>query len=169
MSKDKLIKIVIIVIVLALIAVGVVIAITLASPKYDDSVSTSDIWFNTSLNIVCKGGMKTLDEDVLFEYTDKDLDYLRDFTVVKANDAKNINEIGIFRVTDGNSKNLEKIISEYVSNRQNMYRAMDYFPEEVEKIDCATVKVFGNYVIYSFLNENDTVSFYDAVENLIKE
>ena len=44
---------------------------------------------------------------------------------------------------------------------------MDYFPEEVEKIDCATVKVFGNYIIYSFLNEADTEAFYNAIENQI--
>jgi hypothetical protein len=46
---------------------------------------------------------------------------------------------------------------------------MDYFPEEVEKIDCAKVVVMGNYIIYSFLNEEDTSSFYNAIENLLKQ
>ena len=95
--------------------------------------------------------------------------YLIDYIVVKANNAKNINEIGIFKVEGGKANDLKKIVSEYLELTQQMYRAMDYFPEEVEKIDCAKVVVYGNYVIYSFLNEADTSSFYSTIENLIKK
>ena len=43
------------------------------------------------------------------------------------------------------------------------------FPKrQIEKINFATVKVYGNYVIYSFLNENDTKSFYDAIKLQLK-
>ncbi|MBO5715338.1 MAG: DUF4358 domain-containing protein [Clostridia bacterium] len=88
-----------------------------------------------------------------------------DYTVVRAKNAKNINEIGIFKVENGKAKELKHIIDAYLKEKQDAYRAMDYFPEEVEKIDFATVKIFGNYVIYSFLNEADTEAFYKAIEN----
>ena len=88
-----------------------------------------------------------------------------DYTVVRANNAKNINEIGIFKVENGKAKELKPVIEKYLKEKQESYRAMDYFPEEVEKIDFATVKVFGNYVVFSFLNEADTEAFYKAIEN----
>ena len=74
-----------------------------------------------------------------------------------------------FKVEEGTSNDMKSLVEKYVANLQQTYRAMDYFPEEVEKIDFATVKVFGNYVVYSFLNENDTEAFYNAIENQIKE
>jgi hypothetical protein len=72
-------------------------------------------------------------------------------------------------VENGKAEEFASFVKAYVENLQKTYRAMDYFPEEVEKIDCATYKVFGNYVVYSFLNENDTNAFYDAFKALIEK
>ncbi len=164
MKKDKLL---ILVIALALV-IGVVIAIAVASGNnYTDTYSSPEIYENVKDSFVTEGGTKVLDDDVILEFTDKDIDYLVDYIVIKANNAKNINEIGIFKLKDGKAAEFKKIVTQYLEGIQQKYRAMDYFPEEVEKIDCAKVEVYGNYVIYSFLNENDTEAFYRAVENLI--
>ncbi len=166
MKNKKLI----IIIVAAIILVGIaVIAFSGSSSSYLDTFSTTEIYDRVDDSFTTVGGTRTLDDDVILEFTDKDLPYLIDYTVVKAKNAKNINEIGIFKVQDGKAKDLKNIIQKYVEDKQQLYRSMDYFPEEVEKIDFAKVSVMGNYVVYSFLNEKDTEAFYSAIEELIKK
>ena len=137
---------------------------------YIDTVSSSELATAAIKSVTTEGGTRVLDDDVILEFVEDEVpSYLRDYTVIKANNAKNINEIGVFRVEDGKANDMKAIVEDYVSNLQGQYRSMQYFPEEVEKIDCATVKIYGNYVIYSFLNEMDTEAFYNAIENVIKK
>ncbi len=157
---------------LILLCITIIIVSSLlisCTPNYFDNISASYIANAGAESFTTSGGVKTLDEDVILEFTEEELDYLIDYCVIKANDAKNINEIGVFRVENGKTNELKPLIEKYVENLQKTYRAMNYFPEEAEKIDFATVKVFGNYVVYSFLNENDTEAFYNAVENSLKK
>ena len=163
--KKKVIIIIICVVALAII--GTTLALTLRNKKYDDSLSSNELYNKVANSFATVGGVTVLDDDIILEFMDDKPDYLIDYTVVRAQNAKNINEIGIFKVKNGKAKELKSVIEKYVTDMQSAYRAMDYFPEEVEKIDCATVKVFGNYIIYSFLNEADTEAFYNAIENQI--
>lgn len=151
------------------IAIILTCAIMLAScASYIDTVSTAELAAIGEASFVTEGGTKILDEDFLLELSDESIPYLRDFTVIKANDAKNINEIGIFRVESGKTDDMEALVSAYVENLKKQYSSMQYFPEEAEKYESATLKVFGNYVVYSFLNESDTDAFYSATENAIR-
>lgn len=145
--------------------------LTLAScgGDYTDTLPSSELAQIGISAVASNGNVRVEDEDFLLEFTDGELSYLIDFTVISAQEAKNINEIGIFRVEDGKASDMKSLVADYVASKQRVYRAMDYFPEEVEKIDCATVKVFGNYVVYSFLGELDTEAFYSAVEGAIKK
>ena len=152
-----------------MVVITAMVIVLLNNKSYTDNYSSTDLYYEVVNSFSTDGGTNVLDDDVIYEFTDEELSYIKDYTVVKAKNAKNINEIGIFKVESGNAKDMRALIQAYVSNLQQAYRAMDYFHEEVEKIDCATVKVFGNYVIYSFLNEKDTESFYDAIENTIKK
>ena len=162
-------KILIIVLIAALVVISTAVLVLLNNKSYTDEYNSTDLYNKVAYSFSTDGGTNLLDSDVIFEFTDEELPYLKDYTVVKAKNAKNINEIGIFKVENGKAKDMKELIETYVSNLQQTYRAMDYFPEEVEKIDSATVKVFDNYVVYSFLNEKDTKSFYDAIENTIKQ
>ena len=160
--KNK--KLIIIAIAIVII-IALVLVLLLTGKKYDDTLSAKELYSKIENSITTDGGVRILDDDVILEITDDDLAYLVDYRVVRANNAKNINEIGIFKVENGKAKDLKPIIEKYLKEKQESYRAMDYFPEEVEKIDFATVKVFGNYVVFSFLNEADTEAFYKAIEN----
>ena len=135
--------------------------------NYTDTKSAQDVASAVASSITTEGGTKTLDNDAILEISDIELSYLKDFVMIRANNTKNINEYGIFRVENGKAEDMKKLISTYVENKQKTYRAMDYFPEETEKIDCAKVEVFGNYVVYSFLNENDTEAFHKAIKDCI--
>lgn len=154
---------------IAIVIIAVILVSLLNKNEYTDQYSSNELFNKVSNSFATDGGIKELDQDVILEFTDEDPPYLIDYTVIKANNAKNINEIGIFKVKSGNAKEMLEIVKAYVENLQQSYRAMDYFPEEVEKIDFATYKVYGNYVVYSFLNEKDTDSFYSAIENNISK
>lgn len=152
-----------------IIAILILSAIAITScTNYIDTLSSRELASVGEAAFTTDGGTKILDEDFILELSDSDIDYLRDFTVIKANDAKNINEIGIFRVESGKADDMRSLVTVYVENLKKQYSSMQYFPEEAEKYELATVKVFGNYVVYSFLNESDTEAFYDAVENAIR-
>ena len=159
--------IIILVSIVAAVAVIALIAVLGSQPEYIDSVASVDLAMVGKASFETSGGVKMLDDDVILKYTDEDLPYLKDYSVIKAKASKNINEFGIFRVEEGHAKELEAIIRKFLENQQESYRVMNYFPEEIEKIDCATVKVYGNYVVYSFLNEVDTEAFYAAIEKEI--
>lgn len=161
MNKKKIIIISAIVVLI----IAIVLVVLLTGKKYDDTLSAKELYSKIENSITTDGGVRILDDDVILEITDDELTYLVDYRVVRANNAKNINEIGIFKVENGKAKELKPVIEKYLKEKQESYRAMDYFPEEVEKIDFATVKVFGNYVVFSFLNEADTEAFYNAIEN----
>ena len=137
--------------------------------NYTDTKSAQELSFAIEPCITTDGGTKMLDSDAILEISDTELSYLKDFVMIRANNTKNINEYGIFRVESGKTEDMKKLLSTYVENKQKTYRAMDYFPEETEKIDCATVEVFGNYVVYSFLNENDTEAFHNAIKDQISK
>ncbi len=158
-----------------LIVIGIVLALAIiiaivalgGKTEYIDSISTDDLAMVGKASFETSGGVKLLDDDVILKFTDQELSYLIDYSVIKAKASKNINEFGIFRVNEGHAKDMEAIIKAFVENQQESYRSMNYFPEEVEKIDCATVKIYGNYVIYTFLNDADTEAFYSEIEKTI--
>ena len=152
-----------------IVVIAVIVVVALPQKEYTDVHSSSEIYEQIKGSFVTEGGTKILDSDVILDFCDDEPDYLVDYTVVKANNAKNINEIGIFKVENGKAEEFVSYIKAYVESTQQRYRAMDYFPEEVEKINCATYKIFGNYVVYSFLNESDTNAFYSAFEALIQK
>lgn len=152
-----------------ILLITMLLSLVSCGANYDDSLSSSDLANLALAGITTQGGTKVLDDDVILEFSDEAPSYIKDYTVIKAKNAKNINEIGIFRCEDGNAESWLPFVQEYVENLTNSYRNMDYFPEEKEKYECATFKVMGNYVIYSFLNEADTEAFYNAIENAIKK
>ena len=164
----KSIKILIISFVIAII-IGIFAIIQLNNTNYSDNYTPIELYNATSDSFNTEGGANILDDDIILEFVDEKPSYLVDYAVIKAKIAKNINEIGIFRVEKGRTDEMKELVERYVSILQESYRAMDYFPEEIEKINNARVKVLGSYVIYSFLNESDTESFYNAIENEIRK
>ena len=166
MKKKYLLIVTSIVIVSILIGISVML---LLKRQYTDHLPTLDLYHTVYDKIEPKDEMRILDYDVILEISDNYIEDLIDYTVVRAQNAKNINEIGIFRVKAGTQTKVKSIIENYVQKKVASYRAMDYFPEEIEKIDFATVKVIGSYVIYSFLNEKDTHNLYHSIEDTLRK
>lgn len=154
--------------VIALALVILFIVIFVGDDEYTNTLSADELLSEASKVIVTEGGTSALDPDVILEFGDN-MPNVTDYSIIKANNSKNINEMGIFRSENENVEELVERVKKYVEDKKQTYRALDYFPEEAQKIDNATVKVYGNYVIYTFLNEKDTAYFYNRAENIIKK
>ena len=157
------------IVIAAIVIIIAIIAIVLLLPKneYINNI-TSDELIKIGLNsFTTEGGTYENDEDKILDFTVNDTPELLDYKIIKANNAKNINEIGVFHIKDGKVNDFKHFVNEYVDNLKKSYKDMNYLPEETEKINCATVKVFGNYIVYSFLNENDTEAFYKSIESAL--
>ena len=82
----------------------------------------------------------------------------------------NVNEIGVFRVSDKkNAQAVEQMAHEYLDQQTKYLRsfAANYSPTDMEKIDNADICVMGNYVISYILTPKDEQAMLDAVRTLL--
>lgn len=83
----------------------------------------------------------------------------------------NIDEVGVFHVKDSAKVDeLKTIVETYVEGQTLRFRDLliSYNPDELPKLDEATVTVCGNYIYYSILSEARTETAKTAFENAVK-
>ncbi len=101
-----------------------------------------------------------------------DKEHYDDHHVLYSADTDNINEIGIFHAPDNDhADDLEEMCRDYVDDLKSDSRAFvaSYAPEEVPKLDGASVKRFGNYVIYTVLPTEKADEIFDKLKNDLKK
>ncbi len=106
------------------------------------------------------------EDDFLDSYFAKP-DYVTESVIRFSTDGNDLNEFGIYHVTDGNADAMKALLSKYLTDFYDLYNA-NYLPEETPKLRDAEVKVFGNYVVYAMLNDTDRTTLFDAIENALK-
>ena len=95
-----------------------------------------------------------------------------DFSVIYSTDANDINEIGIFHCEDEiSAKEFFTVLKGYVSDQQENQKAFiaSYAPREVPKLDVAEARRYGNYVIYTILDQNAKNEVFDEAKELLRE
>ena len=76
-------------------------------------------------------------------------------------------EYGIFKAdADENIPQIEAAVKEYLAGKLAAFTG-DYTPEEKPKLENASVKTFGRFVVYCILSEEDTATVFDTVENVL--
>lgn len=123
------------------------------------------------------GGRHTADEDfisessfgagraVLFEKTDSRVILLSDRSDV------NIDEIGVFHVASAADVNaVRDVLKDYIASQKLRMKSLleSYNPTEIPKLDNASVKVCGQYVMYTILSAADTEAAQTAFEQALK-
>ncbi len=138
---------------------------------YADTLSTADL---------CDKMLSVLDADTVYllDAADQTNDffplpsYVDDHAVRYARDTGNLDEFGVYHVTEGHAKELQQMLSErylaasYAANR-DWYDS--YIPAETPKLRDAEVRIFGNYVVYTILDADDRARVFDAVEEVLCE
>ena len=138
--------------------------------EYANDRNVSDLIADAEAALDGADAYRAQADDLLADYFTLP-DYVTSVEYRLSKDGNNIDEFGIYQVTDGNAKALKRLVEDYLSKsyEQNQAYCDSYNPQQTPKLRDAEVKVFGNYVIYSFLNENDTEAFYDAIKNEISK
>ena len=114
------------------------------------------------------------------EYEEHDEEYLKfffensslqdDFCIIYSRDTGDITEIGVFHAPDTDSaRELMTVIESYISEMQDTQRAFigSYAPLELPKLDGATVKRFGNYLVYSISDNSEEI--FSSIEKTLKK
>ena len=133
---------------------------------YRDDLSLSD------LTETVRGGLNHP-----IQYSRAEKNYLSDYfstpefvseqDIYFASDGNNINEFGLFRVTEGNAEEMENHLVSYLSESFEKNREFydSYIPEETAKLRDAEVRRFGNYVAYAILDRDSKSRFFSAIED----
>lgn len=95
-------------------------------------------------------------------------DYVRESTVCYAQDTGNINELGVFHVTEGKAEEFSALLKEQyldASLEKNRDWYDSYIPKETAKLRDAEVRTFGNYVVYAIFDRSERRSIFRTIED----
>ena len=113
------------------------------------------------------------------EFTDKDVHLMFDDTekydgwsIMYSISSDDISEIGILHARDAESTEeiLEDAI-EYVEDlkKEKQEFLRNYLPKELNKLNYADARAFGNYVVYTVLSQDTTEEVFSFVEKMLRE
>ena len=153
-----------------------VIASLCCIPACQNNISYRDDLSIASLMESVRGGLNhqmqysRADADYHNEYFTMP-DFVKERDVYFSTEGNNLNEFGIFRVTEGNAEAMATHLKEYLSSSLEKNRDFyaSYIPEEVEKLRDAEVKQFGNYVAYAILDRSSRNRFFSSLENGLRK
>ncbi len=96
---------------------------------------------------------------------------INDYEICFSADGSNLNEFGIWHVRSDQIAPVEATLRAYLA--ESLIRNKDfynsYIPQETPKLEKAEVKVFGNYVCYAILSEQDKKIFFSTIQEELTE
>ena len=95
-----------------------------------------------------------------------------DFYAVYSKDSTDVSELGILRAS--NEENAKKLLEDaqlYIKDTQEQKREFlrSYSPSELEKLNSAEARRFGNYVIFTIADQNEKSKIFQKAEELLKK
>ena len=111
------------------------------------------------------------------QYTDKELTFFfsspalyNDCAVIYSKDTEDIAELGVLHAADEETaKKLLDDVKLYIKNlqEQKLEFLSNYSPDEVEKLNSAEARRFGNYVIFTVASPNDKKCMFEKAEKML--
>ena len=164
-----------------LLSLAVVMILTLVTAcggdKYRNDLTSAQVMDQIKTAIPSEEGYRQVSEGYISasmwgeNYTAL-LDNTTDHCIIVSEKSDvNIDEVGVFHVTDSAKVDeLKTIVETYVEGQTLRFRDLliSYNPDELPKLDEATVIVCGNYIYYSILSEARTETAKTAFENAVK-
>ena len=136
---------------------------------YRDDVSASALSDTVSAKIPAEGGYDLSGADFLTYYFEGNT-AIDDFVIAASAASSDVNEYGILHVNAIEQvSEVEELAQVYLSNQRDFLSTFvnTYNAAEMAKLEEATVRVFGNYVVYTILSEADTQAVMAAVEDML--
>ena len=139
--------------------------------EYLDEVSCYDLCEAVIIAEDEIGEYEAYGEDYI-EYFFENTSLHNDFRIIYSRESEDIDELGIFHTdTEQKATDLLKIVEKHISTYQKDQRSFiaSYAPEELSKLDNAERKVFGNYVVYAIMDEDDKKEAFSVIEEKLKK
>ena len=139
-----------------------------SSPSYVDDAKLDTLADVIEGSVAKRRDYTTADDGALDDYFQTP-DYVTDSLIRFSTEAKNLDEYGIFHVTDGNAADMAKLLQGYLDRSYEDNRAWydSYMPEETPKLRDAEVRVFGNYVVYAVYSSADKDALFNALHETL--
>jgi len=139
------------------------------SSEYADDIPCAQLLDSAEEQIPIDLGYESFGGDHIkynFEDTELDDDHALRYSVA----SEDINEIGVFHAPDEASRDrLYEITENYLKSLLEEKGAFiaSYAPKELEKLENAEARIYGNYVAYAILSADDREMFFETLENVL--
>ena len=139
------------------------------STKYRDDLTSQELSDRVTVALDADGEYVIAANDALEDYFQTPA-FVREHSVRFRSNRNNIDEFGIFHVSDSAKKEMQIILSSYLSDSLSANRSWydSYIPQETPKLRDAEVRIFGDYVAYAILSKEDRTVFFDTLEAALK-
>ena len=159
-----------------LLAAALLVAVTLltlvscgsGAVKYREDVAVPDLCAAADPLIGDSSTMATMTDDYLYGMMGIELDGISDYAVKVQASGANVDEYGIFKAsTEDGVAGVEQMVQSYLAKRVETWMP-EYMPEEFPKVQNATTKTFGQYVVYCILDDSEKTAVFNAIEAALK-
>lgn len=158
--------------------ISLVLALTVITPVILASCDTETVSYSTDISVAdlaSAADTALADSETLTAVPDDyikgmmkiDVSAFEDYTVKIRASGTNIDEYGIFKApSDEAVKSVKEIVSGYLDMRLDAWME-EYMPEEKPKLENATIKTMGRYVVYCILSEDAKDTVFTTVDNML--
>lgn len=130
---------------------------------YKDDLSTAKIAADSCAQLSAASFVTEADEDYIRYSMQLNESVMKECTVYIQNSGSSLDEFGVIKATADTIADLEDTVKNYLTRRNDEWTGM-YLVEEYPKLRDAEYKIFGNYLVYGILSENDKDLLFTAVE-----
>ena len=105
------------------------------------------------------------------EYIFENVETAYEGYLLYSKDSDDLREIGIFKCNSKKERaSLVSALEAYIRQLKEEKRSfvVNYLPNEIKTLEGATVKEYGNYVLFSMLPPENQASFLSTAENILK-
>ncbi len=136
--------------------------------QYSDVYSCEDIVFELKRDTLDQEYTEYSPDDV--KYMIKNASLFNSHSIIYSSSSDDIGEIGILRANNKeNREALYQAASEYISELKAEKRAFveNYLPDQLEKLDFAEVRRFGNYIVFTVLGPDERDKVFKKIEDIL--
>lgn len=135
--------------------------------SYKSDIAVSELAAAADAALPEGSDMTAVPDDYIIGMMQIDVSAFEDHVVKIQASGINIDEYGIFKAPSEEAvSGIKDTVSNYLTMRLDTWME-EYMPEEKPKLQSATVKVMGRYVVYCILSEDAKTDVFGAVDNLL--
>ena len=136
--------------------------------QYKDNISLEEIESKVEIAI-SSADFSDATENYISKIIGVDLDKIVEYSVKIPDGAPTLDEYGIFVCeSDEVARDVAEKIDEYFKMRRDEWTGM-YMQDQYPKLQNASCRVFGNYVVYLIAEKHIQQAAYNSIDDLLKK